>query len=82
MKLRKLRKNFWWTWHAIPGALYSHTYGFFDWGMGRIKHQHKDALNNSQAYIKVNAIKGFGMGCIEVNRVALDAARAALGGAT
>lgn len=42
MKLRKARKQFWWTWHHSKRHQCSTHYGWFDWGVGRIKHQHKD----------------------------------------
>jgi len=44
MKLRHRRKQFWWTWHHCTQLhpYYSKLYGMFDWGVGRINHQHKD----------------------------------------
>ncbi len=44
MKLRYKRKQFWWTWHEDDKHLKSLTYGLFDWGVGRIKHQLKDKV--------------------------------------
>lgn len=45
MKVRQIKKRFWWTWHFTPRLYnYSKMYGWFDWGVGRIKHQLKDSL--------------------------------------
>lgn len=42
MKMRKRRKQFWWTWHVDSKHIKSHLYGMFDWGVGRVNHQVKD----------------------------------------
>lgn len=41
MKQRQRKKQFWWTWHHCTQLYpyYSKLYGWFDWGVGRIKHQ-------------------------------------------
>jgi hypothetical protein len=44
MKQRQRRKQFWWAWHSNLDALYSRTYGWFDWGMARTKHQQKGRM--------------------------------------
>lgn len=37
MKLRRRRKQFWWTWHHCTQLYphYSRLYGWFDWGVAR-----------------------------------------------
>jgi len=41
MKVRNIKRNFWWTWHHCTQQYpyYSKLYGWFDWGVGRFKHQ-------------------------------------------
>jgi hypothetical protein len=39
MKMRKRRKQFWWTWHLAYDT-YFHD-DLYRWGMARIKHQGK-----------------------------------------
>lgn len=41
MKMRYRRNQFWWTWHYGEKFLFSREYGWFDWGVGRIKLQQK-----------------------------------------
>jgi len=41
MKQRYRRKQFWWTWRWDVYNLFSNTYKYYDWGIGRIKHQTK-----------------------------------------
>ena len=45
MKMRHRRKQFWWTWH-FTNTTYSSMYGWFDWGIGRIKQQHPDCIKD------------------------------------
>ena len=40
MTMRHRKKQFWWTWH---GTEHHHL---FDWGIGRIKHQHTDCIKD------------------------------------
>ena len=44
MKLRRIKKNFWWTWRCDIRHQHSSVYGFFDWGVGRVKHQLRNKL--------------------------------------
>ena len=39
MKMRQRRKQFWWTWRSEQ--TFNRTYGWFNWGVGRVKHQIK-----------------------------------------
>jgi len=39
MKLRYMRKQFWWTWHMEGIPPYESSPRYFVWGVGRIKHQ-------------------------------------------
>jgi len=45
MKVRQIKKRFWWTWRFWPMPYDGNkkVVGWFDWGVGRIKHQIKDA---------------------------------------
>lgn len=44
MKMRKARKQFWWTWRFKVSCHYigSKQYGWYDWSVGRVVHQLKD----------------------------------------